>query len=561
ALGVTARGCASDHGRPRALRSVLPSSLRATIPPPRPVLVEGAAARYENPRAESADHDLGERIAPRPLPIPRVAEGRTATFQFDGFHRGWVAQFDRTALLATPAFANGKVYVGAGFHSTTVYAFDAHTGALRWTGQTPDGGPTAAIVDDGKVLFNTESCTLFAFDVASGALRWSHYLGDPLMSQPAAARGLVYSAYPDRTSAGGFSFAAMSMRTGEFVWTLPIHADVLTAPVIDGDAVYFTTMDGNAWRVGARSGRVAWVRALSATSAPSVEGGVMYVAQRAAHASERQMVLDAASGRTLSRSDPVAAPYASHRADVGGTEAGWAYEGSRPSYADGRLYYAMGHDLVARDATSGREVWRRNYPASIAARGMTSPSVVGGQLVVGTHDGKLFGIDIDTGATTWAYDVGEPIAFQPAVANGWVYATTSRGKVIGLEVGDRSFDGWHMWGGNARHTGLSAHATEASPPDEPARPTEGTLRATAGTTHLRDGEHAFPLMHTRVTAHVSGFVARVEVEQEFDNPFDRAIDAEYLFPLPADSAVDGLDLHVGPRVIHGEISLREQARA
>lgn len=530
------------------------------IPPARALRVDGAAERYQNARAELSDHDLGERVAARPLPIPRVAVGRTGTFQFDGFHRGWVAQFSRDALLATPAFANGKVYVGGGFRSTTVYALDAYTGALHWSGQTADGGPTAAIVDAGKVLFNTESCTLFAFDVASGALRWSHYLGDPLMSQPAAARGLVYSAYPDSSGHGGFSFAAMSMRNGDFVWTLPISADVLTAPVIDGDAVYFTTMDGYAWRVGARSGRVAWARPVSATSAPSVDAGVMYVAQRAAHGRERQLVLDAASGHILSRSDAVTAPYAAHRADVGGTEAGWGFEGSRPSYANGRLYYAMGHDLVAREATTGREVWRRNYPASIAVRGMTSPSVVGGQLVVGTHDGKLFGIDIDTGATTWAYDVGEPIAFQPAIADGWVYAATSRGKVIGLEVGDRSFDGWHMWGGNARHAGLSAHAaTSAS--DEAARPTEGTLRRSGAPTLLRDGDRAFPLMHTRVTARVSGFVARVEVEQDFDNPFDHTLDAEYLFPLPADSAVDGLDLHVGPRNIHGEIALREQARA
>jgi Ca-activated chloride channel family protein len=158
-----------------------------------PIPVDGAAATFAHPHAESEDHDLGQRFAARPLPLPAVHVGQTQGFQFDGFRRGWVAQFDRAALLQTPAFANAKVFVGAGFHSTTVYALDAENGTLRWVGETPDGGPTAALVDDDKVLFNTESCTLFAFDVRSGRQLWSHYLGDPVAFQPAVANGWVYA--------------------------------------------------------------------------------------------------------------------------------------------------------------------------------------------------------------------------------------------------------------------------------------------------------------------------------------------------------------------------------
>lgn len=528
--------------------------------PEAPRALPGAIAPVEHPHEALGPTDLGVRVAPRSLELPRVALGQSARFTFAGQRRGWVLQLAQNATLTTPAYARGKVYVGAGFTSTTVYALDAHTGGLSWVGQTPDGGPTAAIIEDDKVLFNTESCTLFAFDLASGRQRWSHYLGDPLMSQAAAAHGRVFSAYPDGRSPSGFSFSGMSMRTGAYLWTRPVPADVLTAPVIDGEDVYVTTMDGSVARFRARDGAVRWRRSLGATSAPAVDAGRLYVARRAPHGHERQVVLDTRDGSVVSSGPAVRAPYAARRADTGGTQAGWAYEGARPAYAEGRLYHAMGDEVVARDAADGRVVWRRRYPGAITQRGVTSPAVVGSQLVVGTRGGDVYGMDIDTGMTTWAYHIGEPIAFQPAVANGWVYLATARGKVLGLEVGDPSLDGWHMWGGNAEHNGLSAH--EPAAPEEPT-PLQGTLRLRAATARRGSAPaptEGFPLLHTSVSAEVSGVVARVTVEQRFTNPYDHPVDAEYLFPLPANSAVDAMDLHVGARAIHGTIQRRAEAR-
>ena len=68
-----------------------------------------------------------------------------------------------------------------------------------------------------------------------------------------------------------------------------------------------------------------------------------------------------------------------------------------------------------------------------------------------TRAGQLFGLDVDTGYTLWAYDVGHAVVAQPIVARGWVYVATTDGQVIALEVADTSLDGWHMFGGNPRH--------------------------------------------------------------------------------------------------------------
>jgi len=512
-----------------------------------PAMQRGASMRPAHPNEALPDTALGQRIHSRPLPIPTLTVGTPRTFQFDGRRRGWALSLS-SQLLTTATYGRGHVFVGAGFSSRTVYALDARTGHVDWEGATPDGGPTAAIVDDDKVYFNTESCTIFAFNARTGARAWSRWLGDPLMSQPAAAAGLVFSAYP---SHGGFAFTALATADGNPTWDRRIDADVITAPVIAGESVYFSTMEGTVYRFRARDGQLQWSRALEATSAPAVFQDRLYVAQRVAGGQERQLVLATSDGHTMVSGDATPAAYAAQRANSGGVMAGWSYEGSRPTYADGRLYYAMGNQLMARDAETGRVVWQRTHALAANDRGMTSPSIVGSVLVVGTREGDLFGLDIDTGETTWAYNVGEPIAFQPTVANGWAYVTTARGRVIGVEIGDATFDGWHQWGGNAVHNGPAAR--DPLPPEAPS-PTHGTLRAVGA-----DGR-PFPTMRTTVHADVSGIVARVEVEQSFSNPFDHPVDAEYLFPLPSDAAVDAMEMRIGARVVRGDIRRRDEAR-
>jgi Ca-activated chloride channel family protein len=56
-----------------------------------------------------------------------------------------------------------------------------------------------------------------------------------------------------------------------------------------------------------------------------------------------------------------------------------------------------------------------------------------------------------------------------------------------------------------------------------------------------------PLKHTGIKTEISGFVARIEVTQEFENVLPDAVEAVYVFPLPHDSAVDGMTMTVGER--------------
>ncbi len=69
-----------------------------------------------------------------------------------------------------------------------------------------------------------------------------------------------------------------------------------------------------------------------------------------------------------------------------------------------------------------------------------------------------------------------------------------------------------------------------------------------------------PLKHTTVEANIAGFVARVHVQQTFQNTATTPVEAIYTFPLPADAAVDEMTMKIGKRLIKGQIKKREEAR-
>ena len=68
-----------------------------------------------------------------------------------------------------------------------------------------------------------------------------------------------------------------------------------------------------------------------------------------------------------------------------------------------------------------------------------------------------------------------------------------------------------------------------------------------------------PLKHTDVSAQVSGYIATVDVTQQFHNPFAQKIEAVYQFPLPHDAAVSEFVMQIGDRQIRGIVREKEEA--
>jgi Ca-activated chloride channel family protein len=68
-----------------------------------------------------------------------------------------------------------------------------------------------------------------------------------------------------------------------------------------------------------------------------------------------------------------------------------------------------------------------------------------------------------------------------------------------------------------------------------------------------------PLVKTEVNIDVTGIIARTRVSQTFHNSGSSWVNGIYAFPLPENAAVDHLLLHVGDRIIEGQIQPKETA--
>jgi Ca-activated chloride channel family protein len=104
----------------------------------------------------------------------------------------------------------------------------------------------------------------------------------------------------------------------------------------------------------------------------------------------------------------------------------------------------------------------------------------------------------------------------------------------------------------------STEAGAVSPSDRPGDQTSGSflMRVRPGGEYIRS-----PVLSTDVKFRVSGTVARAVVSQQFRNDSAEWVEGIYVFPLPENAAVDRLQMHVGDRLIEGQIRERQQARA
>jgi Ca-activated chloride channel family protein len=423
---------------------------------------------------------------------------------------GWVLRLPGGRPIATPAYADGMLFVGGGYGSHEFYAVDSETGKIIWKIQTGDDGPTAAVVADGMVAFNTESCTLVVVDERRGRVIWEEWLGDPLMSQPAIDKGVLFMAHPAATGratkpteyhpraaapGGSHRLLAAELSTGRHIWEQEISGDVITAPVISDGTVYFTTFNGSSYALNATDGSVLWVKENAATSAPVIANGQLYetrkmlagketveglarVDAKQGNARDKDLIakskaeylkegngggvaLSAQAMHSLDSSVGFsAAPESAKLAQANGAVGvnsvvgAWAFQGSRAAVSKGQILNAQGNYINSVRASDGRQSWQAEVVGAHGTPGgqVFSPPAVGRDyLYLAGAAGNLVSVQQSNGAVGFSYAMKVPIAFQPTLAKGNVYVGTSDGRLICLKTGNKDADGWYAWGGNAQH--------------------------------------------------------------------------------------------------------------
>ena len=117
-----------------------------------------------------------------------------------------------------------------------------------------------------------------------------------------------------------------------------------------------------------------------------------------------------------------------------------------PVCVNNRVYFTIGQDWTHKrgnghfycvdatgtgDITSSGKVWDYDQ----IGRSVSTPSVAGDCAYVADLDGRVHCVDINTGKANWVYETKAPIWASTLVADGKVFAGTSKGTFFVLAAG------------------------------------------------------------------------------------------------------------------------------
>jgi outer membrane protein assembly factor BamB len=83
------------------------------------------------------------------------------------------------------------------------------------------------------------------------------------------------------------------------------------------------------------------------------------------------------------------------------------------------------------------------------------PVAAGDSLFMATLAGAVLRIDPKTGEVRTTWEVGRPMRYPPTLEGGRVFVGTHDGRVVCIDTGNAKDTGWPQWGANAQRTGIA----------------------------------------------------------------------------------------------------------
>jgi outer membrane protein assembly factor BamB len=206
-------------------------------------------------------------------------------------------------------------------------------------------------------------------------------------------------------------------------WSINTHALIEFPPAIAGGVAYVVNKYGNTKAVRLRDRKILWERVIDPSdsgaatdvTAPVYHQGKVFFA----YVGGELVAVDAASGKQVWKRN-----LHSHLE-------------SSPMAVGGMLYIGSDKtDVIALRATDGRIRWQFNSPGAIKA----SPSFHRGRVYVADYEGAMFCLDADTGKAVWRTNTTKVRPFgqggffsSPAIAFGHVYAARDDGTIYSFD--------------------------------------------------------------------------------------------------------------------------------
>lgn len=366
------------------------------------------------------------------------------------------------ALLLAGCSDKAKVREPAELIDIEAPAFSVDT---VWTASVGEQGGNAtdlglALQADGVFAASADG-HVTALDPATGKRLWKVRVGGNLQAGPALAGNAVLVGSRDAI------VIALSRADGSELWRAKLSSEVLGAPAGDGEVVVVRTVDGWTYGLSADTGTRLWAfdRAvpslvLRGMSPPLLVAGRTLIGMdngrvAALSASDGtvlwEQTVSVPQGRTeLDRMTDIDGPLVDgpgcvYAASFGGQvacielitgQAVWrrdvkSYSGL--AFANDKLFVSDESSVVwGLDARSGAAAWKQE---GLLYRGVGSPAVLGGYVVVADREGYLHWLDPADGHPVARSRAGnEPIYSSMLVSDELLYAVNDDGKLRALAL-------------------------------------------------------------------------------------------------------------------------------
>jgi outer membrane protein assembly factor BamB len=354
----------------------------------------------------------------------------------------WTHRTRGAILTGSPVIADGVAYVGIrdenDIEESGVHAVDLESGRTLWRFPTPSSVLGTPAVDGDTVLVPSLRGTLYAVDAASGDLHWKRDVepGTPPFNQrsysyysPAVSDGTVYWPYQARYGkASQGLLVAMDVETGATRWEAPMTGGTMsdgTPAVADGKVFVGNQTADRVIAYDAATGTRLWTATARLggwqDAAPVAVGGRVFIGSNNA---------------VIARDATTGADIWTHRSPDASYIPGNATPAA-PAVAGDTLYIGFPDGRVtALDAATGAVVWSVRLPGQAYLGGVLSPPAVSGDTVyVGANNGRLYGLDRATGAERWSFEIGTWVASGPAISGNALLAGAWDGNLYAFASG------------------------------------------------------------------------------------------------------------------------------
>jgi outer membrane protein assembly factor BamB len=222
-------------------------------------------------------------------------------------------------------------------------------------------------------------------------------------------------------------------------------------PAIGGGRIYVADARGIVVAVNADNGRTLWEKdtKLPFSAGPDLEGDRLVLGTTSGLA----VALSASDGHEL------------WRAQLSGE----VLSVPRYSGAGQVVVHTLDDTVTALDAANGSEVWRVSYPAPILTlRGSSTPAIVPGGILIGLSGGKLIKLDPNDGTPLWEVTVTQPrgrselariadVDADPIVVGKLIFVGTYNGDLAAVDLDSGAI----LWRRQlSSHAGIVADAAD-----------------------------------------------------------------------------------------------------